>query len=97
MYEIGCRFFVLNTIKEDKELDKKTSVHFLRISDNNLKNWLPKLYNLNVINKYTNALDLLDDYDYQKIIKPTGDLKIIHKILEDSLNEVKYHRCEESN
>jgi len=49
------------------------------------------------INKYTNALDLLDDYDYQKIIKQSGDLKIIHKILEDSLNEVKYHRYEESN
>lgn len=28
----------------------------------------------NVINKYTTALDLLDDYDHQKIIKPTGDV-----------------------
>jgi prophage maintenance system killer protein len=29
----------------------------------------------NVINKYTTALDLLDDYDHQKIIKPTGDVR----------------------
>ena len=28
----------------------------------------------NVINKYTTALNLLDDYDHQKIIKPTGDV-----------------------
>ena len=30
---------------------------------------------VNVITKYTQALDLLDDYDHQKIIKPSGDLK----------------------
>ena len=46
---------VLNTIKEDKELVKKTSVGI------------------------------------------SEKIKIIHKILEDSLNEVKYHRYEESN
>ena len=29
----------------------------------------------NVISKYTKALDLLDDYDHQKIVKPSGDIK----------------------
>ena len=131
----------ISNIYNEGELDKKTSVHFLHISDNNPKNRPPELYNLdviisvgyrvkskrgiifrkwannvlkdylvkgyaindkrleklnkvidiqnrmlasaldidtksleNVINKYTTALNLLDDYDHQKIIKPTGDV-----------------------
>ncbi len=32
-----------------------------------------------VINKYTKALDLLDDYDHQKIFKPSGS-EVIYKI-----------------
>ena len=31
----------------------------------------------NVINKYTSALDLLDDYDHQKVIKPKGDTNYV--------------------
>ena len=32
-----------------------------------------------VIDKYTYALDLLDDYDHQKVVKPNGN-ELIHKI-----------------
>ncbi len=32
-----------------------------------------------VINKYTNALDLLDDYDHHKIVKPSGS-EVLYKI-----------------
>lgn len=31
----------------------------------------------NVINKYTNALDLLDDYDHQKVTKPKGNTEYV--------------------
>ena len=39
----------INNIYNEEELDKCTSVHFLHISNNNPKNRLPELYNLDVI------------------------------------------------
>ena len=39
----------INNIYNEGELDKKTSVHFLHISDSNPKNRPPELYNLDVI------------------------------------------------
>ena len=39
----------IRNIYDEGELDKKTSVHFLHISDNNPKNRPPELYNLDVI------------------------------------------------
>ena len=39
----------ISNIYNEGELDKKTSVHFLHISDNNPKNRPPELYNLDVI------------------------------------------------
>ena len=41
---------------------------------------------INVINKYSNALDLLDDYDHQKITKPKGN--------KDN-REITYENCRE--
>ena len=56
-----------------------------------------------VVDKYYNGefdkltLKIIELFPEPKIISTTGDLEIIHKIWEDSLNEVKYHRYEESN
>ncbi len=40
-----------------------------------------------VINKYTNALDLLDDYDHHKIVKPSGS-EVIYKIEYDEARKI---------
>ncbi|MCR5741857.1 MAG: virulence RhuM family protein [Gammaproteobacteria bacterium] len=40
-----------------------------------------------VINKYTNALDLLDDYDHHKIVKPSGS-EVLYKIEYDEARKI---------
>ena len=42
---------------------------------------------VNVINEYTKALDLLDDYDHQCVIKPNGR-KTVHKLEYDECRKI---------
>lgn len=52
----------------------------------------------NVINKYTSALDLLDDYDHQKVIKPKGDTEYVQLNYNDCRNLIDSMRfSSESN
>ena len=48
---------------------------------------------LNVINKYTKALDLLDDYDHRKITKPVGNtnnLEITYEDCKEIISSLKF-------
>ena len=51
-----------------------------------------------VIKKYTNALDLLDDYDHHKIVKPSGS-EVIYKIEYEEARKIidSMKFCNESN
>ena len=49
---------------------------------------------LRVINEYTNALNLLDDYDHKRISKPNGttnDLKIVYEECMEVVNKLKFN------
>ena len=49
---------------------------------------------IKVINNYSNALNLLDDYDHKRIIKPIGNTnndKIIYKECIKIINKLKYN------
>jgi len=49
---------------------------------------------INVINNYSNALDLLDDYDHKRIIKPSGttnDKKITYEECISLIEHLKFH------
>jgi len=49
---------------------------------------------LNVINKYTKALDLLDDYDYKKVTKPKGNINnkvITYDDCKEVINKLKFN------
>lgn len=42
---------------------------------------------VSVINEYTKALDLLDDYDHQRVIKPNGR-KTVHRLEYDECRKI---------
>ena len=104
---IEFRRWVSNILKEymykgyvinKKRLEKLNKV--IEIQNKMLANALDvdTLTLKNVIDSYTNALDLLDDYDHHKIIKPTGNdviYKIEYKECKDIINTMKF--CNDSN
>ena len=47
----------------------------------------------NVITKYTSALDLLDDYDHHKIVKPSGDInykRLSYQNVRDLIDSMRF-------
>ena len=57
------------------EIQNKMLAHSLNLDENEL---------VNVINEYTKALDLLDEYDHQCLVKPKGN---------ETFYQLQYDEC----
>ena len=83
------------SIKRDQNIQKKT-VKLIDIAgriDNELDNNNAKEI-IKVINNYSNALNLLDDYDYKRISKPEGTKnkkKITYEECKEIINDLKFN------
>ncbi len=80
----------------EKRLDQlKTSISIMRRSHEALD----ALQVLDVIETYTNALGLLDDYDHQRILKPEGGTEAIHRINYNECRNIinQMHKSIDSN